>query len=48
MGAINKNKVILDGGTLNERIAEMKDFLGLKPDQSFQDLDVEPLEDDEE
>lgn len=30
----------LDGGTLEERIAEMKEFLGLSSDQSFQDLPV--------
>ena len=36
----------LDGGTLEERIQEMKEFFGLKPDQSFQDLDVD--DDDEE
>ncbi|MCC8043674.1 MAG: hypothetical protein LIO69_09265 [Oscillospiraceae bacterium] len=44
------NTDILDGGTLEERIAEMKEFLGLSPDQSFQDLDVDisDMEDDDE
>ena len=36
----------LDGGTLEERLASSKEFLGLSPDQSFQDLDVD--EDDDE
>lgn len=40
---------ILDGGTLEERIAEWKELLGLSPEQSFQDLDVDisDMEDDE-
>ena len=37
----------IDGGTLEERIQEMKEFLGLKPEQSFQDLDVD-IEDEED
>lgn len=37
----------LDGGTLEERIAEMKQFFGLSPEQSFQDLDVDEIEDEE-
>ena len=37
----------LDGGSLEERTKEMKKFFGLRPDQSFQDLDVE-VDDDEE
>lgn len=37
----------LDGGTLEERIQEMKEFFGLKPDQSFQDLDVNVEGEDE-
>lgn len=37
----------LDGGTLAERTKEMKDFFGLKQDQSFQDLDVD-IDDDED
>ena len=36
----------LDGGR-EERTKEMKKFFGLRPDQSFQDLDVE-VDDDEE
>jgi hypothetical protein len=33
------NKItVLDGGTLEERISEMKEFLGLSPEQSFQEL----------
>lgn len=31
----------IDGGTLKERIQEMKDFFGLDEKQSFQDLDVD-------
>ena len=37
----------LDGGSLEERTKEMKKFFGLRPDQSFQDLDVE-VDDDED
>lgn len=33
----------LDGGTIEERISIMKEFLGLKPEQSFQEI-----EDDDE
>lgn len=41
------NKITrLDGGTLAERIKEMKEFFGLREDQSFQDLDVD-IDDDE-
>lgn len=33
------NKIaVLDGGTLEERIAEMKELFGLSPEQSFQDF----------
>jgi hypothetical protein len=33
------NKItVLDGGTLEERISEMKEFLGLSSEQSFQEL----------
>ncbi|MCD7828517.1 MAG: hypothetical protein LUG85_08325 [Clostridiales bacterium] len=35
-------------GKLEDQIADLKDFFGLRPDQTFQDLDVEPLEDDED
>jgi DNA-directed RNA polymerase subunit RPC12/RpoP len=31
----------LDGGSSQERIKEMKKFFGLKPEQSFQDIDVD-------
>ena len=41
-----KSAVLLDGGALEERIAEMKEFLGLSPDRSFQDIDVDEDEDD--
>jgi len=44
---MDKKIAVLDGGTLEERIKEMKEFLGLSPDQSFQDLDVDIDEDDE-
>ncbi|MBR6336186.1 MAG: hypothetical protein IKR76_00480 [Ruminococcus sp.] len=35
---MNKSMHILDGGTIEERIAEMKVFLGLSSEQSFDDL----------
>ena len=37
----------LDGGSLEERTKEMKNFFGLSPDQSFQDLDVEVYDEEE-
>lgn len=37
----------LDGGSLEERTKEMKKFFGLRPDQSFQDLDVEVYDEEE-
>lgn len=37
----------LDGGTLAEQIKEMKEFFGLKQDQSFQDLNVDIDDEDE-
>lgn len=42
-------KIKLDGGTVKERVDEMKEFFGLKPAQSFQDLDVDvdEVEDDD-
>ena len=44
---MDKN-TILDGGTLEERIAEAKEFCGLKPEQSFQDLEIEDDEENDE
>lgn len=38
---MDKIITVLDGGTTEERIAEMKEFFGLSPEQSFQDLDVD-------
>ena len=38
---MDKNVNVLDGGTTEERIAEMKDFFGLSPEQTFQDLVVD-------
>lgn len=35
---MDKKITVLDGGTIDERIAEMKEFLGLSPEQSFQDF----------
>lgn len=32
-------KIILDG-SLEERIKYMKEFFGLRPDQSFQEIDI--------
>lgn len=43
---MDKNITILDGGTLEERISEMKEFFGLSPDQSFQDLEVDENEEE--
>lgn len=37
----DKTVNVIDGGTLEERVAEMKEFFGLRPDQSFQDLKVD-------
>lgn len=38
---MEKNMNILDGGTLDERLAELKEFCGLSPEQSFQDIEIE-------
>lgn len=38
----------LDGGTLEERLASSKEFLGLSPNQSFQDLDVDENDEDDD
>lgn len=43
---MDKKITVLDGGTLEENIQELKEFLGLSPDQSFQDLDFDIDEDD--
>ena len=43
---MDKKITILDSGTLEERISEMKEFLGLSPEQSFQDLDVDENDED--
>lgn len=43
---MDRNITVLDGGTLDERINEMKEFFGLSPEQSFQDLDVDVDEDE--
>ena len=37
----------LDGGTIEERIAEAKAFLGLKPEQTFQYLEFDEYEQDD-
>lgn len=34
-------RIKLDGGTVKERVEEMKEFFGLRPEQSFQELDVD-------
>ena len=34
-------------GPIEEQIATLKEWLGLRPDQSFQDLDVDIDEDEE-
>ena len=46
---IRMDKIItqLDGGTLEERIASSKEFLGLDPDKSFQDIDIDVNEEDD-
>lgn len=38
----------LDDGTLEERIKEMKEFFGLRQDQSFQDLNVDINDEDDD
>lgn len=38
MEEVKKSYLKLDGGTVEERLQEMKEFLGLRPDQSFQDI----------
>lgn len=38
---MDKNITTLDGGTLEENIAELKDFCGLRPDQSFQEIEID-------
>lgn len=40
-------EIKLDGGTLEERIKEMKEFCGLRPDQSFQDIEISDEDDNE-
>lgn len=45
---MDKKLNIIDGGTLDERIAEMKEFFGLKQNQSFQELDVDVDEEEDE
>ena len=37
----------LDGGTIDERIREAKDFFGLSEEQTFQDLEVDDENDNE-
>lgn len=46
---IRMDKIItqLDGGTLEERLTSSKEFLGLDPDQSFQDIDIDVNEEDD-
>ena len=36
---MDKIKNVLDGGTVEERLQEMKEFLGLTPEQSFEEID---------
>ncbi len=38
---MDKIKTQLDGGTLEENIAEIKEFCGLRPDQSFDELEID-------
>ncbi len=42
---MDKRIAILDGGSLEENIRELKEFLGLSPNQSFQDIEVDEDED---
>ena len=42
MEKVNFSK--LDGGTLDARVAEAKELFDLKPEQSFQDSDVDEIE----
>ncbi len=41
----NKQINFLDG-SLEERVKAMKEFFGLSPEQSFQDLDVDENDED--
>lgn len=41
MEEVKKPYLKLDGGTVEEHLQEMKEFLGLRPDQSFQDIEDE-------
>ena len=43
---MDKKQIIILDGSKEERERIMKDFFGLKPDQSFQELDVD-IEDEE-
>lgn len=45
---MDKNITILDGGTLEERVSEMKEFFGLSPEQSFQELEVDDEEENKD
>ena len=45
---MERNPITTLDGPIEEQIATLKEWLGLRPDQSFQDLDVEIYEEDEE
>lgn len=40
---MDKIKTKLDGGTVEERLEEIKDFCDLSPDQSFDEIDDDEL-----
>ena len=45
---MERNPITTLDGPMEEQIKTFKELLGLRPDQSFQDLDVEIYEEDEE
>lgn len=45
---MDKNLTQLDGGTLEENLAELKEFCGLRPDRSFQEIELYDTDDNKE
>lgn len=44
---MDKKSIMILDGSKEKREKIMKEFFGLRPDQSFQDLEIEDDEDDE-
>lgn len=44
---MTENPITIIDGTKEERTRLLKEFLGLRPDQPFQELDVDEIEDDD-